>query len=162
MSVNPVRIMPDLQFSVVCEDIRREFNGKFILVGVIDAIIVPELPFRIPRLYLFNRWTSGVGDFYENVRLISPDDVSVLAKTEVRFNLESPFHTATTVSVFNGIELKYQGFYSIEVSVDDVRKLRIPINVVAAPKPNQQTAQPQPQQNVENPPQEKGGGEAES
>lgn len=146
MSVNPVRIMPDLQFSVVCEDIRREFNGKFMIIGVIDAIIVPEFPFRIPRLYVFNRWTCGVGDFRENVRLVSADDVTVLAKTEVRFNLESPFQTASTVSVFNGIELKLQGFYHVEVLVDDVRKLRIPINVVAAPRPKEEGAQVQKNQ----------------
>ncbi len=144
MSVDPVRILPDLQFSVVCEDIRREFTGKFIIIGVIDGIVVPEIPFRVGRLYVFNRWTSGVGEFRENIKLISPDDISVLVKTEVKFALKSPFHTATTVSVLNGIELKQAGIYHVEVSVDDVRKLRIPINVVAVPK--EEVQQPKAEQ----------------
>ncbi|MCX7872709.1 MAG: hypothetical protein N2487_05435 [Verrucomicrobiae bacterium] len=137
MSVNPVRILPDLQFSVVCEDLRREITGKFIIIGVVDAIVVPSLPFRLGRLFVFNRWACGVGDFIESVKLIAPDDSTILAKTDVKFVLQSPLETASTVSVFNGIELKTQGFYYIEVTVDDVRKIRVPINVVVAPRQQQ-------------------------
>jgi len=144
MSVDAVRILRDCRFSVVCEDIRREVTGRFIIIGVLDGIVLPEIPFKIGRFYVFNRWTSGVGEFKENVKLISPDDISVISKTEVRFVLRSPLQTSTTVSVFNGIEFKQAGYYFIEVSVDDVRKLRIPINVIAAPK--EEVQQPKTEQ----------------
>lgn len=149
MSVNPVRILPDLQFSIICEDLRREITGKFIVIGVIDVIVVPTIPFRIGRLFVFNRWACGIGEFNECVKLIAPDDSTVLAKTDVRFALQSPLETATTVSVFNGIELKTQGFYYIEVTVDDVQKIRVPINVVAAPKQPQEAGQNQQKQGAE-------------
>ena len=29
-----MKIKPDLQFSVLCDDVRREENGKFILIGL--------------------------------------------------------------------------------------------------------------------------------
>jgi|YelNatPaOPRAMG01_1025707.scaffolds.fasta_scaffold03330_4 hypothetical protein len=150
MSENPVRILPDLQFSIICEDLRREFTGKFIVIGVIDVIVVPTIPFRIGRLFVFNRWACGIGEFNECVKLIAPDAETVMAKTDVRFALQSPLETATTVSVFNGIEFKTQGFHYVEVTVDDVRKIRVPINVVAAPKQQQEAPQnrapEQPQQ----------------
>ena len=38
------RILPDLQCSLVCEDVRREANGKFILIGVINYSLVQQLP----------------------------------------------------------------------------------------------------------------------
>ena len=42
--MNPTRILPDLQCSLVCEDIRQEVNGNCILIGVINLIRVPKLP----------------------------------------------------------------------------------------------------------------------
>lgn len=140
--VNPVRILPDLQCALVCEDIRREFNGKFILIGILDTLVVPQLPFRIGRLYLFKKWISGIGDFREEVHFLAPDEATVLVKTEVRFSMNTPFENAATVSVFGNLELKSPGFHYIEILIDEVRKLRIPIEVVIAPKPEQQ---PEPQ-----------------
>lgn len=157
MSVNPVRILPDLQFSVICEDLRREITGKFIIIGVIDVIVVPTIPFRLGRLFVFNRWACGIGEFNEQVKLIAPDDSTILAKTDVRFALQSPLETATTVSVFNGIELKTQGFYYVEVTVDDVRKIRVPIHVVAAPKQPQEAGCDQQERAREQTPQPSAG-----
>ena len=37
-------IKPDLQFSVVCDDVRREDNGKFMLLGIFEAINAKEFP----------------------------------------------------------------------------------------------------------------------
>ena len=42
--MNATRILPDLQCSLVCEDVRPEANGNFILVGVIGFIRVPQVP----------------------------------------------------------------------------------------------------------------------
>ena len=44
--MNATRILPDLQCSLLCEDVRPEANGNFILVGVIGWIRVPQVPVR--------------------------------------------------------------------------------------------------------------------
>jgi len=36
------RILPDLQCSLMCEDIRQEVTGNLILIGVIQFLRVPE------------------------------------------------------------------------------------------------------------------------
>ena len=52
----------------MCEEVRREANGNFFLVGMIDYIRVPQLPVTAFKLSLFNRWTAGVGAFTESAR----------------------------------------------------------------------------------------------
>ena len=137
--MQPTRILPDLQCSLLCEEIRQEITGNFILIGVLHFIRVPQLPVVALKLSLFNRWTAGVGQFIETVRLIGPDQMTVLRKGEVRFVLPDAALHATNVTVFPQVEFKSAGTYFVEVLVDDVMKLRYPLPVVLAP-PQQQPA----------------------
>ncbi|HVR34816.1 MAG TPA: hypothetical protein VMS21_03085, partial [Methylomirabilota bacterium] len=98
--MQPSRILPDLQCAVLCEDVRQEVNGNFILVGVINHIRVPQLPVTALRLCLFTRWTAGVGQFTETVRLVAPDQSTIIRKGEVRFNIQDASHHATNVNAF--------------------------------------------------------------
>lgn len=138
------RILPDLQGSILCEDVRQEVNGNFILVGIIGFVNVPQLPVSAFKLCLFNRWTAGIGQFTESVRLIAPDQTTVLRDSKVKFALQDPTHNATNVTVFGQVKFEQQGAYYIEVLVDDVLKLRypIPVRVVQQPAQGQQPQRP--------------------
>jgi hypothetical protein len=127
------RILPDLQCSLLCEEVRQEANGNFFLIGVINFIRVPQVPITALKLTLFNRWTAGVGQFTESVRLIAPDQVTVLRKSEVKFVLQDASLHATNVTVFGQVEFAAAGVYFVELLVDDVMKLRFPLSVVLAP-----------------------------
>ncbi|MGP8199834.1 MAG: DUF6941 family protein [Limisphaerales bacterium] len=131
--MTPSRILPDLQCSLLCEDIRREANGNFILLGVINYIRLPQLPVTATKLCLFNRWVAGFGQFIETVRFIAPDQTTVLKKTDMRFALQDVVHNATTATVLSPVQFETPGAYYVEVLVDDVMKLRFPIAVVLAP-----------------------------
>lgn len=135
--MNPTRILPDLQCSLLCEEIRQEVTGSFILVGVINFLRVPQLPVVALKLSLFNRWTAGVGQFTETVRLVAPDQTSVLRKGEVKFALQDAALHATNVTLFGQVEFKVAGTYYVEVLVDDVMKLRYPVPVIVAPQQTQ-------------------------
>ena len=140
--MNPTRILPDLQCSLLCEEIRQEVTGNFILVGVINYLRVPQLPVVALKLSLFNRWTAGVGQFTEIVRLIAPDQTTVLRKGEVKFALQDTALHATNVTLFGQVEFKVAGTYFVEVLVDDVMKLRYPMPVIVAPPQGQGQQQP--------------------
>src|SRR2546423_8528619 len=135
------RILPDLQCSLLCEEIRQEVTSNFFLIGVINFIRVPQIPVVALKLSLFNRWTAGVGQFTESVRLISPDQTTTLRKGDVKFVLQDAALHATNVTVFAQVEFKVAGTYYVEVLVDDVMKLRYPVPVMVAP-PQQQQGQP--------------------
>ncbi len=136
------RILPDLQCSLLCEEVRQEANGNLFLIGVITIIRVPELPIVAGRLCLFNRWTAGVGQFTESVRLVAPDQTTVISRGESKFELRDPAVSATNVMVFTQVEFKTPGVYYVEVLVDEVMKLRYPLPLVHAPMPNQNPGTP--------------------
>ena len=142
--MNATRILPDLQCSLLCEEIRQEVTGNFILIGVIKFIRVPQLPVVAFRLCVFNRWTAGLGNFTECVRLIAPDQTTVLRKGEVKFPLKDASLSATNVTMLQQVEFKTAGTYYIEVLVDDVMKLRYPVAVIHAPPPPPQGQNPNP------------------
>jgi hypothetical protein len=141
--MNVTRILPDLQCALVCEDVRQEVTGNFILLGVTAFLRVPQVPIVANRLCVFTRWCAGVGNFTESVRLIAPDQTTVLREAKVKFALQDPAHNATNLSVFAQLELTAGGIHFVEVLVDDVMKLRFPLPVIVAP-PQPQSDQPTP------------------
>jgi hypothetical protein len=133
--MTPSRILPDLQCSLLCEEVRQEINGNFILLGIVDVVRVPRVPIKAFRLMLFNRWTAGLGQFTESIRLIAPDQVTVLQKSEGKFAMQNPAINATTITVLGNIDFASAGTYFVEVLVDDVMKVRYPVNLVIVQAP---------------------------
>ena len=133
--MNPSRILPDLQCALLCEDIRQEVNGNFILVGVLGYLRMPQVPLSVFRLCVFTRWTAGLGQFTESVRLIAPDLTTVLRKGQVKFNLQDATQHSTNVIVLPQVQFATAGVYHVEVLVDEVMKLRFPVPVVVVPPP---------------------------
>jgi hypothetical protein len=137
------RILPDLQCSLLCEEIRQEANGNFFLIGVINYLRVPQVPVTAFKLSVFNRWTAGVGQFTESVRLIAPDQTTVMRKSELKFELKDAAMHSTNVTVYGQVEFKTGGTYFIEVLVDDVMKLRYPVPlIIVQPGQNPQAIEP--------------------
>src|SRR5437879_1156397 len=109
--MQPTRILPDLQCSLLCEDVRQEVTGNLILIGVVSIIRVPQVPITAARLLFFNRWTAGVGEFIQSLRLIAPDQSTVLAKNDVKFGLPDASGHAIHVTAFGNITFQVAGLY---------------------------------------------------
>ncbi len=140
--MNATRILPELQASLMCETVRQETTGNFLLVGVVNLIRVPQLPVSIGRFCVFNRWTAGVGRFKDGTRLVSPDGTATLCQSGAEFELRDPVNHATNVHVFANAEFKTAGTHYVEVFVDNMMKMRVPVSVILAPPPNRPAQQP--------------------
>jgi hypothetical protein len=140
--MNPTRILPDLQCSLVCEEVRQEANGNFFIIGVINYLRVPQLPVVVGRFCIFNRWTAGIGQFNQTIRLIAPDQSTILRRAEMKFELTDAAAHTTNIMFFGNVDLKTAGTYFMEVLVDDVMKLRYPLPVILAPPPDKNPQQP--------------------
>jgi hypothetical protein len=138
------RILPDLQCSLLCEEVRQEVNGNLFLIGVVQLLRLPQLPVTAGRICIFNRWTAGIGQFTESVRLIAPDQTTVVTKGESKFELRDPSMSATTVMFFGNVKFEVAGTYFMEINVDDVMKMRFPLPVVVVPPQNQAPSAPPP------------------
>jgi hypothetical protein len=142
--MNPTRILPDLQCALMCEEVRQEVNGNLFLIGVVQLLRVPQLPITAGRVCIFTRWTAGIGQFTEAVRMIAPDQTTVVAKGESKFELRDPSMSATNVMFFGNVKFEAAGTYYVEVNVDDVMKMRFPLPVVVVPPPGQTPPAPAP------------------
>ena len=121
-------ILPDLQSSLLCDDVRRESNGKFILIGLFDGLGVAAFPAVFHRICLVNRWCCGCGDFRQESRLIGPDGLTPIATAKpVGIRLPNDMATATSVEVFLNVRFETEGAYWVEVLLEGDLKLRYPL-----------------------------------
>ena len=95
------RLTPDLQFSVLSDDVRQENTGKFILIGLFEAIKARRFPVRHPVMFVTNRWCNGQGDFTGHTRIVSGTNETVAEGKETHFTLTATTSSYTIVERFN-------------------------------------------------------------
>lgn len=123
-------MIPDLQSSLICDDVRQERNGKFMLLGLFDAIHAKELPMNFAKMCLVNRWCSGEGSFTQQSRILHPDLQTVLAEgKQVPVTLRSEEAAATSVEVFMNVVFPTAGTYWVEILLEGDLKIRYPLRV---------------------------------
>ncbi len=131
------KINPTLLFSVLCDDVRREDNGKFILLGLFEKIGAVKFPVRHPTLYVMNCWCSGIGKFSQNTRILKADGSVLAEDKKTEFALKDLKSKHRVVARFNNLLFEKPGEYSVEVTLDDDLKVRYPLII-------QQITPPQP------------------
>lgn len=131
-------MIPDLQASFACEDVRVEASGSHTVVGVLNGIGAPNLPVRVLKMCVWTRWCSGTGEYEQKTRLVQPDEVTVMAQAMTKFALNHEDSHVTNVNIFAGMEFKEEGIYHVEILLNERLRLRYPLRV--------QQVQPPPQQ----------------
>jgi hypothetical protein len=123
-------MIPDMQASFVCEDVRVEASGAHTIVGVVNFIGAPTLPIQVIKLCVWTRWSSGVGQFEQVTRLVAPDEETVLAVAKTEFHLSNEENHTTNVNIFGGLQFKEAGAHHVEILLDGELKLHYPLRVV--------------------------------
>ena len=127
-------ILPDLQAALLCDDVRQENNGKFILIGLFDAIFAAQWPLRYPRLFVVTRWCSGTGSFTQRTRLLRPDQKNLVTEGRpIRFQMNDPETLVTNIEAFFNLEFLGAGAHWIEILLGDEMKVRFPLRIAAVP-----------------------------
>jgi hypothetical protein len=125
------RMIPDLQASFACEDVRVEASGAHTIVGIVNFIGAPSLPIQVIKLCVWTRWSSGLGEFNQETRLVGPDEQTLLAPPAItRFRLEDVNSHTTNVNIFGGLQFKEAGAHHVEILLDGELKLHFPMRVI--------------------------------
>lgn len=127
--VNEEIITPTLLFSVLCDDVRREDNGKFILIGLFETIGARKFPAIHPTLFIMNCWTSGMGDFRQKSRIISKNGDLLAEDKETLFSLKDLKAKHRIIARFNNLKFDAPGEYAVEVLLNGDLKVRYPLLV---------------------------------
>jgi hypothetical protein len=129
-------MIPDLQACLLCDDVRQERNGKFILIGIFDVINANQYPLVFPRMALVTRWCNGEGEYRQLSRLLKPDQKTVIAQGQIiPVKLPAMEAIVTSVEFFINIAFTESGVHWIEVLLDNDLKIRFPLRVTPIPPP---------------------------
>jgi len=133
-----MKIKPNLQFSVLCDDVRREDNGKFMLLGLFEAINARKFPATHPVLFVVNRWCKGEGPFLQKIRIVNSNDKSVVFQTDDQsFELGDIDAHHTLVSRFVNLVFKDPGKYWVEILLDNELVLNYPMMLTQKAPPKE-------------------------
>ena len=131
-------MIPDLQSSLLCDDVRQERNGKFMLIGLFEGLVVNQLPGNFPKICVVNRWCSGSGEYTQRTRIVSEDGRSRVCEGQaIKIKLANDLQTSTSVEVFMHLQFQAEGTYWVEILLDDQLKIRYPLTVRLAKQQQQ-------------------------
>jgi uncharacterized protein DUF6941 len=125
-----IRILPDLQFSILCDDVRREHNGKLILIGLFETVGSSQFPVHHPSLFVVNRWCNGAGRFRQKTVIRTPSDKVLAEDNETEIILEDLKAKHTVIARFNNLRFPSPGEYAIDIRLDGELKIRYPLVLV--------------------------------
>jgi len=114
-------MQPDLQFSVLCDDVGRSGDGKLIIYGVFEGIVSQEFPATHRACYVCNRWTGGSGAHRERIRVVASEEAGsqvVLEGPETQFELTSRAAVHTVVCRLEGLRFNEPGVYWVQVMLN--------------------------------------------
>ena len=122
-------IEPHLLFSILCDDVRREDNGKFMLIGLFETIGAKKFPAIHPALYVMNCWIGGLGTFRQKSRIITKNGTVLTEDKESPFVLRDLKAKHRIIARFNNLKFDTAGEYSVEVLLNGELKIRYPLVV---------------------------------
>jgi hypothetical protein len=113
----------------MCDDVRREDNGKFILIGLFEAIGAKAFPIIHPTFYVVNCWCSGLGTFRQRTRIINKEGGVVVEDAQTSFSLNSLKAKYKVIARFNNLRLDKPDEYAVEILLNEDLKIRYPLLV---------------------------------
>lgn len=122
-------IEPDLLYSVLCDEVRREDNGKWILIGLFEQIGALQYPFFVPSLCVMNKWCNGQGTWTQQTRFVDADDKVLLSSEPINFELPHMEVTVVSVQTFANLRLVSPGKIWVEVLLNGELKQRYALSV---------------------------------
>lgn len=111
------------KYSIMCDEVRQENNGKFLVIGMyVDAITVPQLPATLPSLTFFN-WllVDRLGAYTLRVKIESAETGRVLAQAPLLIDIgQAPKLPANTFIMprFANVTFETAGGYTFTVTVE--------------------------------------------
>ncbi len=134
--------MPITQkFSVVCDEVRQENNGKFIIIGMYTPdISVPQLPFVMPVLTFFS-WleTDRPGQFAFRMKLEHLESGRTMAEGMGMVQFQKPGIGVAAIRL-GGVQFSSPGAYTFSVQFDEqpdrmITHFSVILNLATVPQP---------------------------
>ncbi len=125
-----MQMKPDLVYSVLCDEVRQERNGKFIFIGVFQNIWVQKFPAVHHHICIANSWYNGIGEFNARSKIVATDKkTKVIESAPVKVKFTESNRGSVVVNFFQNVRFNDAGLYWVEVSLNDMLVTRYPFKV---------------------------------
>lgn len=123
------------RYTLMCDDVRQEINGKFLLIGVYTPnISVPQLPFLMPTLTFFQTLESDrPGAWGVRLRLQHLETGHNVAEGMGQINFQRPGSGINPIRLQN-VMFNAAGTYNFVLEINGQGEpIIVPFDVVLAP-----------------------------
>lgn len=119
------------RYVLVCDDVRREDNGKIIILGLyLPDMAVPQLPTILPTLTFFcNLDSDRPGNFRMGVRLRHEDGGRNIAEAVAMLPVVDPTQPIICPIKFGNVQINSAGLYSFSLEIDGQQPIATTFNV---------------------------------
>ncbi len=123
------------RYILMCDDVRREDNGKFIVLGMYTPdMVVQQIPFLMPTLtFLINLESDRPGNFQFQTKVEHQESGTIVPQTQAMgiIAIANPLQTAVIPVKFVGVVFNVQGLYSFSLELTGQQREPIlsPFNV---------------------------------
>ena len=117
------RKLPKFEYSIICDDIRQEIGNKLTLVGTYNGlIIVPKLPYTIPKLCIFVQYRDiRAGDRFL-LELTDPASKIIHEVINITVPAGQKPSKMRLFGVFSPLIVEKEGRYTLSITVNDNEK----------------------------------------
>lgn len=111
------------KYTIICDDVRKEDNGKILLLGVYpENIVVPQFPFKMPSLCFYELLASDTaGKWPLKFRMEKTDTRERIIEGEGQLEIEKAPSNGLTVFRFVDVTIKSAGTYQLVAEIGDQR-----------------------------------------
>jgi hypothetical protein len=127
-----------LDYTLFCEDVRVEASNLLSLMGVMNQIIVPQLPVTLIKFAVINHW-SGEGQYLSEVRILTSDRTQPIAVSQPSgFTIPAGGY-ADNVTVFINTSFHQSGEYVVQTLVNSslFAERTLPVILAGQPLPTE-------------------------
>jgi hypothetical protein len=114
------------RYILLCDDVRREDNGKFILIGMYTPdMVVQQIPFVLPTLSFFlNLESDRPGNFGFRTKVEHQETGNALPATVAMGTIAvtNPQQPLLVPVKFVGVIFNAQGLYSFSLEIENQRE----------------------------------------
>lgn len=124
------------KYTLICDDVRQESNGKFIVIGLYTAnMTVPQVPFVLPSITFFMFMHSDrPGNFPFRMRLETMENGQRLVEGMGMMGVQRPGPGACPIRI-GPLQIQAPGTYNLVVTFDGEPEPIVTIfEVVIAPQ----------------------------
>lgn len=110
-------------FTLVCDEVRREDNGKLLVIGMYNDnnILLPQVPFVLPHLTFLMSLSSDLpGNWAIKFKLQHLETGKVLVQAHGAANFAKPGSALAPIGLGN-VQFQAVGMYDFVIDIDDLK-----------------------------------------